>query len=161
MSESDRFTVLTIARRPALRLDKSARFGDNVSAAFKLAERLGMDSTIISVKRIVLQGKRPRVIGRNARLDVHGQYARDPIVTLHTDSGLSGWGWSRASQQDAGRLLGKRISDLFNPETGTADECLMFDFPLWDLAGHALRKPVYEMLSQLSIYLPVITFYHY
>ncbi len=106
-----------------------------------------MDSTIVSVKRIVLQGKRPRVIGRNARLDVHGQYARDPIVMLETDSGLKGWGWSRASQQDAERLIGKRVGDLFNPEKGTADEYLMFDFPLWDLAGQALNKPVYEMLG--------------
>ena len=106
-----------------------------------------MDSTIISVKRIVLQGKRPRVIGRNARLDVHGQYARDPIVMLETDSGLKGWGWSRASRQDADRILGKRLDQLFNPETGTVNECLMFDFPLWDLAGQARNQPIYEMLG--------------
>ena len=106
-----------------------------------------MDSRIVSVKWFTLRGKRPRVVGRNARLDTHGQYASDSIALLRTDDGLEGWGWSRANRQDAERILGKRLNELFDPIAGTREPYLMFDFPLWDLAGETLQKPVYDMLG--------------
>ena len=95
----------------------------------------------------VLTGRRPRVIGRNSRRHGHGQEAQDPIVRLHTSAGVAGWGWSRASQGDAQGLVGKRLHEVFDDATGTADAFLMFDFPLWDLAARLLGKPVHSMLG--------------
>ena len=94
-----------------------------------------------------LAGRRSRVIGRNSHLPVHGQEVQEPIVQLHTDAGVAGWAWSRATEEDANRLVGKNLSDVFDPQRGTKDEFLAFDFPLWDLAGRLLEKPVYELLG--------------
>ena len=103
--------------------------------------------TINRAAGATLEGTRPRVIGRNARLPVHGQTVSEPIVRLYTDAGVSGWGWSPATPEDAQRLVGQKLYKAFSPETGTRDDLLMFDFPLWDLAGQLLELPVHAMLG--------------
>lgn len=95
----------------------------------------------------VLIGTRPRVVGRNAVRDVHGQFARDAVVRLTTTAGVAGWGWSNAKPETAQGVIGRRLSDVFDPQTGTRDDALAFDFPLWDLAGRVLGKPVYTLLG--------------
>ncbi len=102
---------------------------------------------ITGIDGAVLTGTRPRVIGCNARLPTHGQHVREPIVRLHTDEGLVGWGWSRATRDDAATLVGKSLADVFDPRTGTRDAFLKFDFPLWDLAGQALGTSVHALLG--------------
>ncbi len=103
--------------------------------------------TITAAGGVTLEGTRPRVIGRNARLPVHGQTVNEPVVQLHTDAGVSGWGWSPATRDDAQRLVGQKLREVFAPETGARDDLLMFDFPLWDLAGQLLGMPVHAMLG--------------
>ena len=103
--------------------------------------------TITGIANAVLQGTRSRVIGRNSHRPVQGQEVREPVVRLYTDAGVSGWGWSPAAAEDADRLVGKRLDEVFSPETGTRDEYLAFDFPLWDLAGQVLAQPVHSMLG--------------
>lgn len=102
---------------------------------------------ITRIEHGVFVGVRPRVVGRNAIRGVHGQTVDQRIVRLQTNKGATGWAWPRASVEDAQRLLGKRLSDIFDPNIGTCDEFLAFDFPLWDLAGQILNQPVYEMLG--------------
>lgn len=102
---------------------------------------------ITKIAAAILVGKRPRLIGRNSQLPVHGQEGRDPIVRLHTDAGIVGWGWSRATQEDARRLIGKSLHEVFDEKFGTAEDYLAFDFPLWDLAGRVLGKSVHAMLG--------------
>ncbi|GIX07362.1 MAG: hypothetical protein KatS3mg115_1765 [Candidatus Poribacteria bacterium] len=102
---------------------------------------------IVRVESVVLRGTRPRVIGRNARLPVHGQFARDRIVRLITADGLEGWGWSVATDEEARQLLGKRPAELFQLPEGTKTPFLSFDFPLWDLVGQALGQPVWKLLG--------------
>ena len=94
--------------------------------------------TITKVAGATLNGKRSRVIGRNSHRPVHGQEVEEPIVRLYTDAGVSGWGWSPATEGEAERLVGRSLDEVFSPETGTSQELLMFDFPLWDLAGRVL-----------------------
>ena len=89
--------------------------------------------TITKIEAVVLVGRRPRVIGRNARLGVHGQFVREPIVRLHTDAGIVGWGRSAATEEDAHELIGKRLHEVWNKATGTSASTLRFDMPLWDL----------------------------
>ena len=103
--------------------------------------------TITAAAGVSLEGTRPRVIGRNARLPVHGKHVSEPVVRLYTDAGVSGWGWSQAKPEDARRLVGRKLHEVFSPEAGTQDSLLMFDFPLWDLAGQLLGTPVHAMLG--------------
>ena len=103
--------------------------------------------TITAAAGATLEGTRPRVIGRNARLPVHGQTVSEPVVRLYTDAGVSGWGWSQATPEDAGRLIGRKLHEVFSPNTGAHDDLLMFDFPLWDLAGQLLGSSVHAMLG--------------
>jgi len=105
------------------------------------------DIKIVRIDAAMIEGTRPRKIGLNARRPAHGRQVREPIVRLRTDAGIAGWGWSRAAEDNARELVGRRLSDVFDPATGTGDEYLMFDFPLWDLAGRALGKSVHEMLG--------------
>lgn len=103
--------------------------------------------TITRVEAAVLIGTRPRVVGCNARLPTHGRFARDPVVRLYTDAGLSGWGWSRATLEEARTLVGRTLDDAFSLPEGTRDPYLSFDLPLWDLAGQALGQPVFRLLG--------------
>ena len=110
------------------------------------------DIAITKAEAAVLDGMRPRTVGRNARLPVHGRRARDPVVRLHTDAGTVGWGWSRATADQARQLVGRRLCEVFDPASGTADAFLAFDFPLWDLAGRVLGKSVHAMLRSETLH---------
>lgn len=105
------------------------------------------EAMIVRVEGTTLVGTRPRVVGRNAVRDVHGPFAWDPVVRLETEGGLAGWGWSNATPEIARRLVGRRLSELFDLRTGTRDAALSFDFPLWDLVGRLLGKPVWALLG--------------
>ena len=102
---------------------------------------------ITRVEAATLIGTRPRVVGCNARLLTHGQLTRDPAVRLHTDAGLTGWGWSRATPDEARGLIGRTLDAVFSLPQGTRDTFLPFDLPLWDLAGRALGQPVFRLLG--------------
>ena len=103
--------------------------------------------TITRIDAAVLEGTRPRIIGRNSHAAAHGRVASDPVVRLHTDQGVVGWGWSRATADEAVALAGKRLHEVFDEVEGTADDYLAFDFPLWDLAGWILAKSVHGILG--------------
>jgi len=110
---------------------------------------LPTDVRITRIEAATLRSDRGRIVGRNARKGVHGQYATDPIIRLTTNSGLTGWGWSRARKDApaARTLVGKRLADVFDPATGAREAFLALDFPLWDLAGRVLRRPVHAILG--------------
>jgi L-alanine-DL-glutamate epimerase-like enolase superfamily enzyme len=67
---------------------------------------------------------------------------------LTTDRGAVGWGISWASDEDLSDLIGRRVTELFDPCVGVvAPEAMPLDFPLHDLAGMILDQPVYQMLG--------------
>lgn len=104
-----------------------------------------------------LQSHYPRLIGKNARLDVHGTGAPCRIAVVHTDRGATGWGVLCGPRDgDTSTLVGRRISDLFDPDSGVIDDrALPLDFALHDLAGVILAQPVHRMLgSQGSTEVP-------
>jgi len=45
------------------------------------------------------------------------------------------------------RFAGTRVSDLFALRHGTVDEATPLDFPLHDLVGHILNRPVCDLLG--------------
>ncbi len=110
---------------------------------------LPTDVRITRIEAATLRGDRGRVVGRNAVKGVHGRHAADPVVRLTTDTGHVGWGWSRAKKDAKAtrHLLGKRLVDVFDPARGTRQGYLALDFPLWDLAGRVLERPVYALLG--------------
>lgn len=103
--------------------------------------------TITRVEAATLKGTRPRVVGCNARLPTHGRFTHDPVVRVYTDVGLFGWGWSRATPDEARSLIGLALDEVFTPPDGTRDDLFSFDLPLWDLAARALGQPVFRLLG--------------
>ncbi len=102
-----------------------------------------------------IQMKYPRLVGKNAQLDVHGYGPNLKVGILRTDKGAEGWGMLQADGAQLKRatkyIHGKRISSVFNPDVGVTDNhVLAFDIALHDLAGIILEKPVYELLGRRS-----------
>jgi len=108
---------------------------------FDISER------IVRIEKVVLHGRRPRVIGSNARIGEHGDRVRDPVVRIHTDSGIVGVGWSRLSRNDAAGLVGRQISDLFRLPDGCLESARSIDLPLWDLVAKREGLPLHRLLG--------------
>src|SRR6266478_3981634 len=68
----------------------------------------------VRITRIVafdLPSKRNKLAGKNARLDVHGDSAVDPMVRIYTNAqGIEGLGVCRASKEKLAELLGRNPS---------------------------------------------------
>ncbi len=107
-----------------------------------------MDLTgkIDRIEKIVLRFKRPRLIGRNARIGVHGDTVTDPIVRVRSSTGATGVGWSRIEQEDAQDLVGREVASLIDEE-GTSESGKPIDLPLWDLVARQSNQPLYELLG--------------
>lgn len=110
------------------------------------------DHRLANLEHLQLQMRWPRLVGKNARLDVHGRGPRVNAVRITTDAGASGWGTLRGNPNDLPTLLeqvkGKPLTDLFDPAVGVTETvAIPLDFALHDLAGKILGIPVYEMLG--------------
>ncbi len=105
----------------------------------------------LRITRIVgfdLRGRRPKFVGKNSKKGDHGGYGGDPMARLFTNAGLEGLGRCGAREETLADLLGKNPLDFFKPQEPAFRSPLGLDsMPLWDLAGRALGKPVYELLG--------------
>jgi L-rhamnonate dehydratase len=102
---------------------------------------------ISQVEWAPLEGTRPRPAGSNARLGEHGLTVHPAFARITTESGVSGFGFSRATPNQAERLLGLPLSTLFSARTGTLTPGLPVDFALWDLAGQLANQPAYRLAA--------------
>lgn len=98
----------------------------------------------------VLEGRRPRHAGSNARLGDHGSAVRLPIARLTTDDGVAGFGLCRAPREQVAGLLGAPLADLFALERGVAEPWLACEYPIWDLMGRRLGRPVYALAAGVT-----------
>lgn len=117
---------------------------------------------IQDIRFSTVQLKYPRLVGKNARLDLHGYGPEVTICSIRTDKGAMGWASLRGSRQEAeqiaSRLIGKKVSELFASQVGTInDNHIAFDMAFHDLAGVILQKPVYELLGNKT---PFVTDYY-
>lgn len=117
-----------------------------------IAPSLSIAATVpddIRITRIVgfdLFSKRNKIAGKNAFLGVHGDSATDPLVRIYTSAGVDGFGFSRSSQEDLAKLLGKSVNELFKADDLRFDSPVKSQtMPLWDLLGKLQKKPVWEL----------------
>lgn len=106
------------------------------------------DLKVTQIVGFDLVSRRPKVCGKNARLDVHGERGVDRMVRIQTNLGVEGIGNCRARPEDLAKLLGTNPLDLFRRDehrmTGPLGAGTM---PLWDLAGKVFNKPACELLG--------------
>lgn len=98
------------------------------------------------IEQVVMKGERPRLAGCNARLGVHGKEVGFPLVRV-TIGGMSGYGWSRVSREDAASLIGTPVGEVFCEEQWIREKCLGIQFPLLDWLASVNGIPVYRLLS--------------
>lgn len=102
---------------------------------------------IVRIEKVVLKFKRPRVVGRNARIGIHGDTVTDPVVRIHTNSGAIGVGWARLDREGAEALVGKPVGDVFQLPSGSTEAGTAIDLPLWDLVAKLSGQPLYQLLG--------------
>jgi L-alanine-DL-glutamate epimerase-like enolase superfamily enzyme len=104
----------------------------------------------IKITRIVgfdVVSRRPKLVGKNSRLDVHGDRATDRMVRIYTNTGIEGFGNCRAEESALATLLGRSLVEFYDPSQPRFTVLGNGTMPLWDLAGKAVNKPVYELLG--------------
>jgi D-galactarolactone cycloisomerase len=69
------------------------------------------------------------------------------IRIIATDQAAQGGAMSGAKPDESSRLVGARLSDLYDLESGTSDDAMSIDLPLHDLVGNILGLPVYQLLG--------------
>jgi len=112
------------------------------------AADLPSDMRITRVVAFDLISKRSKFVGKNSRLDDHGDRASDRMVWLYTNAGIEGLGNCRADKKSLAPLLGGNPFDFYKPSEWRMGGPLgPGTMPLWDLAGKVLKKPVYELLG--------------
>ena len=88
-----------------------------------------------------------RFVGRNAKGNPAGRGFGRPIRVLVTDKGARGGAMSGIPDDQARKLTGTRVSDLFDLSKGAVEEAYPVELPLYDLVGNILKKPVYALLG--------------
>jgi L-alanine-DL-glutamate epimerase-like enolase superfamily enzyme len=111
------------------------------------------EHTITSIETTSVKFDYPRLVGRNARLGLHGTGPTYQFRIIKTDQGASGWAESKQSEKEVSQLkkliMGKRLDEVFDPARGILDLSLKpYDLALHDLAGRILDKPVYKMMGE-------------
>ena len=97
--------------------------------------------------------KYPRLVGKNARKDLHGYGPRIRMAIIKTDQGAEGFAQVRGKHEEVvakgNALIGKRITDIFDPSIGIlTEDAFHFDLALHDLAGNILGVPCHELFGR-------------
>jgi L-rhamnonate dehydratase len=122
------------------------------SAPLRAADGGGDARRDVRITRIVafdLRSRRNKVAGKNARLDVHGDSAVDPMVRIYTSApGVEGLGVCRAGKEKLAELLGHDPGEFLDAERRRMRGPLGSQtMPLWDLVARLADKPVCELLG--------------
>ena len=109
-----------------------------------LASHVVKDAQVIPVKY-----RWPRFVGKNGRIDFHGQHKVSRACRLETDQGAVGLGFGTGnSAKEVALLLNKNLSHLVSVERGILTPALHgWDTALHDLMGVVLDKPIYQLLG--------------
>jgi D-galactarolactone cycloisomerase len=93
-------------------------------------------------------GPRPRLVGKNSHLEVHGAETRDNVIRIRTDQGVEGFGWAGGTTPEtARRLLGHNLDEFWQPGVGVVSPLGRADHVFFDLVGKALNVPAWKLLG--------------
>ncbi|UCD30071.1 MAG: mandelate racemase/muconate lactonizing enzyme family protein [Planctomycetota bacterium] len=103
---------------------------------------------ITRIQSFNLPLKRPKFIGRNSQRNNHGDHTVEYMVRIHTNAGIDGLGFSKAPRENWTKLIGKNPFHFYQQQkNGFVSPIGTHTMALWDLAGKALNKPVYQLLG--------------
>jgi L-rhamnonate dehydratase len=125
-----------------------------VRSLFVLIEGPRMDSRIIRIDAVALEGKRPRPAGSNARLGYHGDTVHLSLVRLTTAAGVSGFGRGPVDEGRLSAIVGRPL-EQFVSGTRVVDDAMDLETPLLDLAARTAGQPAYEYISGGSVTAPL------
>ena len=137
-----------MTRRKFLQTTAASAAALTAGRAFAAAAEGVGDATITAATGYRVRFHRPKMVGKNSRLDVHGDGGSETFLRLHTDRGTSGVGWCPATKDQAAKLIGTRVGDRFRPNQNDFE--IPFDrgdAPLWDLLGKLRGAPVWKLLG--------------
>jgi D-galactarolactone cycloisomerase len=90
---------------------------------------------------------RPKLVGKNSRLDVHGKQTSDNVLRIATDQGVEGIGHGATTQENARKLLGRTLDEYWKPDIGVVSPLGRADHALYDLVGKALGVPTWKLFG--------------
>lgn len=90
---------------------------------------------------------RPKVVGYNARLGIHGRETREDVLRIATNQGVEGIGIGNVQQDVARKLLGMTLDQVWRPGAGMVSPLGRADHALYDLVGKALKTPAWRLLG--------------
>lgn len=92
-------------------------------------------------------GPRPRLVGKNSFLGVHGPETRDTVVRIATDQGVEGIGAGNTSQVAAQHVVGRTLDQYWKPGVGFVSPLWRSDHAFFDLVGKALNVPAWKLIG--------------
>ena len=105
------------------------------------------DIKITGVVSFVHTTHRKKFIGRNAKNDVHGAQATEPVIRIFTDGELNGVGFGRTTAAQARGIIGKTLAEIWKSAPGAGSALGRADHALYDLVGKALGKPAWSLMG--------------
>ncbi len=103
--------------------------------------------TVTRVVRFEHSAPRPRMVGKNALRDVHGDATWDSVLRIETNQGLTGIGSGDATLDAMQALVGRRLDTVWTPGIGMTSPLERADHALYDLVGKALDVPAWRLLG--------------
>lgn len=91
--------------------------------------------------------RRPRIAGKNARLDTHGWGGKVPLARVRAGD-AEGFGWCTLTRQQADSLVGLPLRALFCEDGMLKRPYRGLEFALLDLLGSLLHQPVYRLVGK-------------
>lgn len=113
-----------------------------------MSKEILTEHKIKEIRTLRVNSRYTRTITSNSRIKNHGDGPNTQIRTIITDKGAMGWGASYTPEDQMPNFIGRSVADLFDPEIGViANDAMMIDYALHDLAANILDQPVYKILG--------------
>ena len=95
---------------------------------------------------------RPKLIGKNSHLDVHGSETRENVLRIATDQGIEGIGSGNVTQEAAAKVVDHTLGEYWRDGEGFASPLDRADAALYDLAGKALGVPGCALILREEVF---------